>query len=295
MNAQLRTAFCISGQLRSGNLSWDSGYLRSDAGFKLFGEQDPPTPIETTIERVLKVFAKQGGLDVFMYVSCSPGGAKQLGHPRYSRPTVGDNKTNNIFFCLVESEKDLVSVHDNSTLWHSVFVNRINAFAPDTLRQLHDIYQSNQMAINYSKANNVSYTYKVRWRPDLAVPKPFPLFERLNFQPPLGKSNQCDSSILFAIPFITPLPIAVDQFSIGRANDMDNLFNHYLEFVSNPGLNSSLLNTSWTLEGSLEYFLLNHYRICLVINYDILLTIIRTRDHYFQGQAQGGNKITFSL
>ena len=141
------------------------------------------------------------------------------------------------------------------------------------------------MAINYSMANNVTYTHKVRWRPDLAAAEPIPVFERLDFQPPPDNKNQCDSSIFTANPFITPLSIATDNFNIGRAKDMDYLFNHYIEFISSPRLHSFLLNTTWTMEDSQKVFLEYQYRICVVMYHDIWLTIIRTKDHFVGGQA----------
>jgi hypothetical protein len=58
----------LVGQLRSGNLTWDSGKIGYDKARRMFGSDDPPSPIATVLEWLIKPYALHGGVDMFIYI-----------------------------------------------------------------------------------------------------------------------------------------------------------------------------------------------------------------------------------
>ena len=55
-----RTAIILSGQIRSGNLTWSSGKLQYEKSTLMFGPDDPQTPIQTMLEWFIKPIALYG-------------------------------------------------------------------------------------------------------------------------------------------------------------------------------------------------------------------------------------------
>ena len=55
-----RTAIIISGHIRTGNITWNSGKIHYDKSSKLFSGDDPETPIQTMIEWLMKPLAIYG-------------------------------------------------------------------------------------------------------------------------------------------------------------------------------------------------------------------------------------------
>jgi hypothetical protein len=61
-----RTAILVSGQLRTGNLTWDQ--VRPFKEKSWFGGDDPDTPIKTVLEWLIVPYALYGGVDMFIYI-----------------------------------------------------------------------------------------------------------------------------------------------------------------------------------------------------------------------------------
>lgn len=72
MHSGERTAILLTGQLRSGNMSWFSSELAREGSppwrFRFFNEEDPDTPIQTILERLVIPYALFGGVDMFIYI-----------------------------------------------------------------------------------------------------------------------------------------------------------------------------------------------------------------------------------
>jgi hypothetical protein len=66
-----RTAVLLSGQLRFGNVSLFSSYVKGYRGgniTKWVGIDDPPTAIASHLEHFLRVLGEYGGVDMFIYI-----------------------------------------------------------------------------------------------------------------------------------------------------------------------------------------------------------------------------------
>jgi hypothetical protein len=61
-----RTAIILSGQLRSGNLTWYA--VAQNKARLMFGGDDPETPIKTVLEWLIIPYAIFGGVDMFIYI-----------------------------------------------------------------------------------------------------------------------------------------------------------------------------------------------------------------------------------
>lgn len=143
----------MSGQLRSGNMSWWSGLLRPDKSFYMFGFDDPETPILTQLSSLIEPFAKHGGVDMFIYIQVDPrshlstNASAWDGHLDTFEPSIGDTKmceiyskdpifadeTGNKVFCLTEFEKELSDpIIGNYSFWKTYSNEK---YAPEMLLQ----------------------------------------------------------------------------------------------------------------------------------------------------------------
>ena len=210
-----RTAVLLTGQLRTANISWWSNQLIYDKHLSWFGKQDPPTTAATIIEWLFKPLSHRGGLDVFMYVSAHPDDANYSwdGNPLTFRPKVGDttacdvfsknevfNGTGNNFFCLVEPEVDL---YDNWLRNYWIFRSYYygnGKMSGMLLRQLYDMYKANEACKQYSVTHSIAYGYKARVRPDLALSKEIPSYDKMQMGPKTDGS--CSGVIYFSNVYI---------------------------------------------------------------------------------------------
>ena len=94
-----RTAVCLTGQLRSSNLTWTSGHLLQNANLKMFGPDDPPPPAQTIVEWLFRPIANHSGIDVFMYVTAHEDDTNVPwdGNPENYITKVGDNSICEVF------------------------------------------------------------------------------------------------------------------------------------------------------------------------------------------------------
>ena len=207
-NQSRRTAIIISGQLRSGNLTWRHKTTRRTQSLTMFGDEDPPTPIETIIEWLFKIVISQGGgLDVFYYVQAHPdhNNSDWDGDPANYSAEVGDlrvcepfknhglfSDTGNRLFCLVEPEIQLLTPVINSyPLWNTYGYGAKIPAREQLLQQLYGMYRSNLASKQHAIATGVNYKYKMRVRPDIALVRPFVKYDELN----LNKSKEGCSTI----------------------------------------------------------------------------------------------------
>ena len=302
-NDTRRVAIIISGQFRSANLSWTSGYIQNFGALRMFGATDPPTPALTMVEFLFKSLVDQDfHIDVFMYVSANS--KKRIedwnGNPLQYDPTLADtlacqvfsnnrffskNSSNN-FFCLVEPERNLLNPWIREFAMYnrsSLGVYGSDAMKEQALQQYYGMYRGNRGAKQFSIMNNFEYKYKIRMRPDSALTRPFPALDTFNFHSTVvadGKGRRgCKEMVYFSNKFIDHGHN--DYFAIGISSVMDILFDRYLDFTENNNFfllrngNSTGTVDHWILEDYFENVLYYKYGICLDFHSAIWLVLVR--------------------
>ena len=276
-----RTAAIISGQLRSGNMTWQHPKMRHSGNY---GKNDPPTPVQTILRWLFEIIISQkGGVDVFYYVQAHTdhNNSKWDGEPSTYLPSVGDlsvcepflnhslfsNATGNRFFCLVEPEIQLLNPFIVANpAWKYYFVHFLSA-REQFLQQLYGMYRSNLASKQFSMSNGLSYQYKIRIRPDVSLIKPFPTFDRLNFT-----GDGCGKIIIPSKKFMRFC--AEDCFNVGCARDMDHLLDRYIDFISLPYPEP---NCKWGGESFVEKLMMIRYNVTLESNSDVQMLQIRSQ------------------
>lgn len=146
------------------------------------GVDDPVTAIETQLEWLFRPLALYGGIDVFMYVQAHPEtkASDWNGDPDTYEPVVNDtfvctpyskhpvfaNHTGNRIFCLVEPEVELMTPFiSDFKIWKNYTYGAMPHLKEQVLQQLYGMYRANLAAKQFSVANFIDYTYKVRIRP----------------------------------------------------------------------------------------------------------------------------------
>ena len=284
-----RTAVMITGQLRSGNVSFSSGLIQDDFQSQNFGADDPPTVILTQIEWFLKPLAEHGGLDVFMFVDAHPEDANYEwnGNPATFRPRPGDttacrpysdhplfHTTGSKFFCMVEAETQLMNGFiRNFSSWQRYAFHGERMYE-QALRQYYDMYRANLAAKQYAVANNIKYTYKVRLRPDTAFVRPAPDFATIQFK--LSNHPDCNSMVYYSQKRIrNGNNVNEDWFNFGLTADMDRVLDRYQDFTTElfhglkPGRNF------FNLESHMLQTMYSKYRICMQQHVDFWVVVIR--------------------
>ncbi len=286
-----RVAICLTGQLRSANITWTSGHLLQNANWRMFGPDDPPTTAGTIVEWLFRPLSHNHGVDVFMYLTAHPdaNNSEWDGNPHTYEPMVGDNRackifsdndifknTGNKFFCLVEPEYKLMNLFsDQLPQWKTY--GKPKNHNEQALAQLHAIYRANLAAKEYALVANIEYAYKIRLRPDTAFVKPFPVLASLNFGSLPGRD--CNSTIFYASKAIYKNGNE-DWFNVGRSNDMDVLLDRYMAFISDPFIHNSP-RSWWDLENHLMGHVEMRHKICLTWYYDIWMVVIRKDHHHY--------------
>lgn len=294
-NATIRTAICLSGQMRSANLSWTSGYIHENAAFRMFGPDDPPTTAQTIIEWLFKPLSQEGGLDVFMYIQVPPtnNNSNWDGDAFSFVPQVGDltgcklfsdnevfRNTGNHFYCLIDAEVQLMTTDlRNFSMWqkrHPGYQNeKMNEQA---LQQYYGMYRANLASKQHAVANGIVYSHKIRLRPDTPFVKPFPGIASLNFGPRGTKETDCKSTIYWCSRWIGGYN---DWFNVGLTADMDHLLDRYVDFTSTyfDFVSNNGRKWWWDLEDHFEALMRGKYNICLESGPDIWMVVIRRKGH----------------
>ena len=284
-----RTAVCISGQLRAGNVSWFSGKLRNNGALKMFGDADPPTTIATQLEWLIKILADHGGVDVFMYQTAHPeakssnwngethtfetvAGDDTVCRPYSSHPIFSQNSTNK-FFCLVEPEVELMTPFLlKLPAWRYYTYGQSPILREQLLQQFYGMYRCNLASKQYALSHNITYTYKVRLRPDTAVVKMFPRLSELKFR---SETGGCKKTIYYANKYIHKNG-AEDWFNVGLAEDMDHLLDRYIDFTSTPfGTNELAKGNHYDAEDYVVGLMRDRYNICMTWESTIWMVVIR--------------------
>ena len=286
-----RVAICLTGQLRSANISWFSGHLTQNAALRLFGKDDPPTTAKTIIEWLFKPLAKNHGIDVFMYLTAHPeyDNSRWNGKPETYEPSVGDTRacevfsnnevfkgTGNRFFCLVEPELQLMDYFTEKLPQWKNYGKPLN-HNEQALAQLYALFRANLAAKEYALSAKVHYSHKIRLRPDTAFVKPFPALNTIKFIG--GSRRNCNTTIYFANKTIYRNGNE-DWFNVGLAQDMDILLDRYLEFIATPFIHNSR-HDWWDLENHLIGVVEIRHRICLDWLADIWMVVIRKENHNY--------------
>jgi len=97
-----RTAVLLTGQLRSGNLSWSSAAVKRDFAAKMFGIDDPPTPIDTIFTYFLEPWAIYSKLDLFVYVQL--GQRKEVNDGQAGQDMLGLSHAPPVFAPVYDTE-----------------------------------------------------------------------------------------------------------------------------------------------------------------------------------------------
>jgi hypothetical protein len=291
-NSTGRIAIILTGQLRSANRTFNSGYLISNAPLKMFGENDPPSTAATIIEWLFKPLARKFPLDVFMYLTAHPEHTNENwdGRPESYEPEVGDtrgceifssndvfNNTGNRFFCLVEPEVELMNQWiQRYSFWGHYYtsVGPPPRMKEQALQQLYAMYRANLACKQFALAKGLTYSYKIRLRPDTAFVKPFPDISVFDFA---GRDARNVGTIYYANRRVYNNGNE-DWFNVGRAEHMDHLLDRYIDFISLPLLHSS--SRAWfTLEESLVGTMGIRYGITMGNHNDIWMVVIRNAHH----------------
>jgi hypothetical protein len=132
-------------------------------------------------------------------------------------------------------------------------------------------------AKEYSLMSGVKYMYKVRLRPDLAMVKPLPSLDRLNFRDPTSKD--CPANVYFPNGQIFYIS-GEDSFNIGYAEDVDRVLDRYIDLITLPFISSNYgRSPTWSSESNLQEILKQRYHICLVSYFDIWMAKMRRVDY----------------
>lgn len=309
-NKSERTAILISGELRTGNISFMArahnydyknqreffDYWVHELGGELF-VNDTRTPIDTVLQGLIDPVAKHGGVDVFIYI---PVYSKTKVDPQwngnsltyqsypgdlrpcelYSNHPVFGPYTGNKVFCLIEFEKRLsdafISRPDSYRFWaqYAFQLSGREVF----LQQEYGKYRANLACKEYSLSSGIQYKYKIRLRPDMAVVRPIQNFA--NITASFRSTRPSCSSIVYFASKPTGGQGIEDSFNLGLARDMDIVLDRYQEMITGSceSCAKHRLNT-WNSELDLNYTLWNSH-ICLESNDDIIVT--KTRHRFYR-------------
>jgi hypothetical protein len=295
-----RTAAIVSGQLRSGIMTWRHPLIRQNQAALMFGPNDPTTPVETIIQWLFEIIISQGGgLDVFYYVQAHPdhNNSEWDGNPATFAPTVGDtrvcepflnhnlfNNTGNRFFCLVEPELQLLNSMTNANpAWETYGYGEMIFAREQLLQQLYGTYRANMAAKQFSVATGVVYRYKLRVRPDVALTRPFVSYDKLKFN--ATEAGGCRTIIIPNKAIMTNG--AEDSFNVGYADDMDHLLDRYVDFTTYPYPDASI--RQWNAEQYLVGLMKVRYNLCLQWLADIWMVPLRSNSK-FHGYTPTGQR-----
>lgn len=304
-----RTAVMISGELRCGNISFNSPVLHvhdenhHHPRYKgKFSPTDSRTPIETILEYLLTPLALHGGVDLFIYISIPRDvpinqTAIELwdGNPLtfqavpndtricklYSNHPIFSTSTKNRVFCFTEFNRQLSNYFiRNSPGWRR-YDHQDPHDIEALLQQEYGKYMANLGCKQYVAMSKVSYKYKVRLRFDEAMYQPLPSFNELNFQSyPVTnpKMLPCNNmKRLFFASFAHHGPSTEDSFNIGEADDMDKILDHYLWLISEPIIEDPDWDR-WINEKNQILTLRIRHKLCLTEHRDIAIVKMRRRD-----------------
>jgi hypothetical protein len=158
------------------------------------------------------------------------------------------------------------------------------------------MYKGNLGCKQFSIANNIRYTHKIRVRPDsgkiiyklihmrpeviynclsiyklinttlffLGLLDFFPPYNLFDFGPNAEKG--CNSTIFYSNTAIIKAIGGQDLFAVGLAKDMDNYFDLYLDLISKPLPKFIQQYSIWMAEEFMLNNLLEKYAICLDMN-----------------------------
>jgi hypothetical protein len=295
-----RTAAIISGQLRSGNLTFTSGNIKYTSKLKWFGAQDGKTPIETMLQYVIEPIARYGGIDLFIFVQVrrSDENIPWNGDPYTFQPKIGDRNicnlyaaspafrnTSNRVFCMTQYEEKLSNIFiHNNPIWKDYIYLEPHA-DEQLLQQLYAIYQGNLASKQYAQSAGIEYKYKIRIRPDTAVFAPIPAFDKLGLYSNPVENSSCKRNILFPNPYLYEHGV-FDSFNIGLASDMDLLLDRFIDITTSSNPKEALEKYSgaspewrWKTETNMMQVLKLRYNICVIANLDIKMLMTRKQDH----------------
>jgi hypothetical protein len=286
----IRTAVLISGHLRVGNISFATDLIRSNNPSSTAFGGNPHTPIETVFEYFLEPLSRYSAIDLFLYVPVPEGTMPNHswnGDPLTYQPYPGDYRvcalysshkiftdqaSNNKVFCKVEFETVLSNKFiANYKIWVS-YVHR-NHGREAYLRQEYGKYITNLAVKEYAIASGVSYTYKVRLRPDLAFRKNMSNLMMMKYR---DVNANCHRAIYSANDEIMGGG-AEDSFNYGEAKTMDYLLDRYMEILTDPEEHIQVSGL-WMAEPRLKSSL-QRKGICLIQDQSVWMEKIRLNEN----------------
>jgi hypothetical protein len=290
-----RTAVIISGHLRSGNVSFLSGKIHEQRWAKYFGEDDPPTPIRSQLDHLLRPFALYGGIDLFIYIPVSRDSSHTVwdGDPVSYEARINDSRpcelyadhpifaphTKNKVFCMLEYEDRLSDPFIEGLAYWRRYYFRSKHAKEMFLQQEYGKYRANFGAKQYALMNGFDYRYKIRLRPDIALVKPFPSIESMRFS---NVSKDCpDKTIYFPSAHIFGVS-GEDSFNIGETEDMEHVLDRYLDLFTKKyefGVIPSIPRSTWNSEAHLLGMLTKTYHTCLLSHPDIWMAKMRLSNY----------------
>ena len=307
-----RTAICMSGQLRSHNISFHSGKIHIEKNYAHL-ENSSQTVASTIINEVFSVL-DHTGFDVFMYLE-APMNSTLVG-PLKTEPDSPDDYSgcttlssskyfdehhNNKFFCRVSEELSLAN------LWLSKLPSlgsyAMPGYQSGLLTQLYGMKQCNEAIMQYETQMGYKFKFKMRLRPDIASTRSWTKniteidftmdnkdnhflsneINRFKGKPELIKAHNCTRKIRFA-SWDGYAGGNEDWFNVGLADDMDVLLNRYTDLTTHPRGNeeTDFFYPPGPLKWSAEHYIVNVARekgICLEHEPSIHMAPVRVLNH----------------
>lgn len=249
-----RTAIMISGEIRSGNISFNSGMLTDSKEHikRYFHGNDTRTVIDTLLENMMTPIALIGGLDLFIhiYVECHRFNASYRrwdGSAWSYRPYLGDTaicqlyskhpifhrETGNQVICFSQCTRELSNVFiANRSDWKAFGLYNRDALEP-FLQQEMGKYEINRLVKEYSEFAHKKYRYKIRLRHDEAMVHPFPDIDTFNFFNYAVNPDEANKRNIFYPDYFFHGFSAQDSVDFGYADDMDLVMDRLQELLVN--------------------------------------------------------------
>lgn len=300
-----RTAIIISGELRSGNISFASNKIivkyQSPDPLVSHPLNTPPTPIKAFLEWVVQPIAKHGGVDLFIYMPVyqTTNISKSVnwdGDPFTYTPYPGDTRachlysdnpifaahTGNKVFCLAEYDHILLDRFIKHHRVWSLYYDKIHRYREYNaweifLQQEYGKYRGNQAAKQYSVLSNIKYKYKIRTRHDETAAKEFPPLSSLKFhginEVMCGRKTR---PFCFHPTEKSNGGEGVDSFHIALSEDADHYLDRYIDLHT---IEYPMQTGGWNSEVHLGWTVGETYGPCLIPHENISMHKIRRRDY----------------
>lgn len=258
------TAICISGQLRSLNMNYQSSEFPQNLEPMTTSFTSQNLQGRSVAETIVQnVYPFVGEFDVFMTVATLEG-------PR--EPKVGDLTacasltplSPARMFCEINLQRDVGGL-ENDEIWKTFVYSGSPRLQQGLLQQLSGLQQCSMMISRQMLKENVQYRYIMRIRPDMAVMGPIPSISSI--------LNSHEQDIIKIVHKENCCCGNEDWFGVGHFTAMQI----YLQRISALySLSREFLRAgSWKAESFLVHYLKTNYNITLMQEKEVLGCIVK--------------------